>query len=86
VVVAVADAEVYLDGDYGLGFYLDMLDDTAQAYKSIDPDFTQMLGGRMMGTAATVALTLAMADGPLPVGDAIGAAIVGAVGLYLWAK
>jgi hypothetical protein len=37
-----------------------------------------------MGVAATTALTLAMADGPLPIGDVIGAVIIGAAGLYLY--
>jgi len=48
------------------------------------PSVQRMIGSRAMGTAATVAYTLALADGPLPIGDVIGASVLGVTGLYLY--
>ena len=49
-----------------------------------DPRLQRMIGSRAMGTAATVAYSLALADGPLPIGDVIGASVLGVTGLYLY--
>lgn len=49
-----------------------------------DPRLKRMIGSRAMGTAATVAYSLALADGPLPIGDVIGASVLGVTGLYLY--
>lgn len=48
------------------------------------PSVQRMIGSRAMGTAATVAYTMALADGPLPIGDVIGASVLGVTGLYLY--
>ena len=48
------------------------------------PSVQRMIGSRAMGTAATVAYTMALADGPLPIGDVIGASVIGITGLYLY--
>ena len=48
------------------------------------PSVQRMIGSRAMGTAATVAYSLALADGPLPIGDVIGASVLGVTGLYLY--
>lgn len=48
------------------------------------PSVQRMIGSRSMGTAATVAYSLALADGPLPIGDVIGASVLGVTGLYLY--
>lgn len=50
------------------------------------PRWARALGSRMMGVAATTAVGLALADGPLPVGDILGGVVIGVAGLTLYIK
>ena len=58
--------------------------DDPDVVNTTDAGVQRMLGSRAMGTAATVAYSLALADGPLPIGDVIGASVLGVTGLYLY--
>lgn len=58
--------------------------DDPEQVNSTDAGVQRMIGSRAMGTAATVAYSLALADGPLPIGDVIGASVLGVTGLYLY--
>ena len=58
--------------------------DDPAVVNTTDSGVQRMIGSRAMGTAATVAYSLALADGPLPIGDVIGASVLGVTGLYLY--
>ena len=58
--------------------------DDPDVTSSVTPSVQKMIGSRAMGTSASVAFTLALADGPLPIGDVIGASVLGVTGLYLY--